>query len=131
LRKESPRLKIEVLSCEHQFTVSAQQEKTINFWAEIQIRNVGDRHTTIYDASVAFEDSGKKYSLKKNWFLGRTGVVESIPVPAHDVVNISPTFFGKYEGNDKEQIKCVFTIYHTHQTEKVEAISQRRKKGVN
>jgi len=127
LRKESPRLRMTVLKCEHSIKVSTNQVKTITFWVEIQIKNIGDRHTSVYDMSLAFEDNWNKYSFKKNYFRDIPSQEQRILVPAHDVVHVKADFYERYEGNDKEQIKCTLTMYHTHKTEVVETVSRRAK----
>lgn len=126
LRKESPRLRMTVLKCEHSIKVQTNRVRTITFWAEVQVKNVGDRHTSVYDMSLAFEDNGNKYSFKKSYFRDLPSQ-ERILIPAHDVVNIRADFYERYEGNDKEQIKCTLTIYHTHKTEAVKTVSQKVK----
>jgi len=126
LRKESPRLRMTVLKCEHSIKVQTNQVRTITFWVEIQVRNIGDRHTSVYDMSLAFEDNGNKYSFKKGYFRDIPSQGH-ILIPAHGVVNIRADFYERYEGNDKEQIKCTLAIYHTHKTEVVETVTQRVK----
>jgi hypothetical protein len=127
LRKESPRLRMAVLKCEHSIKVQTSQVRTITFWVEVQVRNIGDRHTSVYDMTLAFEDNGKKYSFKKDYFRDVLPEEPRILIPAHDVVNVGADFYHRYEGNDKEQIKCTLAIYHTHKTEVVETVSQRVK----
>lgn len=126
LRKESPRLRMIVLRCEHSIKVQTSDVRTIAFWVEVQMRNVGDRHTSVYDMSLAFEDNGNKYSFKKGYFRDIPSQ-ERMLVPAHDVVHVKADFYERYEGNDKEQIKCTLAIYHTHKTEVVETVSRRAK----
>jgi hypothetical protein len=127
LRKESPRLRMTVLKCEHSIKVQTSHVRTITFWVEIQVKNIGDRHTSVYDMSLAFEDNGNKYSFKKGYFRDIPSQEQRILVPAHDVVNVRADFYERYEGNDKEQIRCTLAIYHTHKTEVVETVSQKVK----
>ena len=44
LKRENPRLTINVLSCEHTFQ---HETKALSFWSEIELRNLGDRGTNI------------------------------------------------------------------------------------
>ena len=101
--------------------------RTITFWVEIQVRNIGDRHTSVYDMNLAFEDNGNKHSFKKAYFRDVPSQEQRVLVPAHDVINIWADFYERYEGSDKEQIKCTLAICHTHRTEVVETVSQRVK----
>jgi len=124
LRRENPRLKIEVLKCEHDFE---EEKKTLSFWAELQIRNLGDRGTDILGVDLTFEDDEQEHNLRmehhgelyeddlKRW------------IHPHQTIEKSLTTFTKYEGDIKERINCTLTIYHTHGAEKAKVISERRK----
>lgn len=127
LRRESPRLEAKVLKCEHDFTLSTSGIKSISFWAEVQIKNLGDRGTSINDMDIIFEDNGNEYRLKKKYFRGLTEESKRRWINAHDIIDIEADFYETFEGNEKEQIDCTFTIYHTHGAEKVKAVSQKRK----
>ncbi len=129
LRKESPRLETKVLKCEHNLRVSKSQIKTISFWAGFQIKNLGDRGTSVNDINLSFEDDGKKYQLKKRYYRGTFLENERRWINAHDTIDIEADFYNTFENNDKEQIDCTFTIYHTHGAEKVKTVSQRRKQN--
>jgi hypothetical protein len=129
LRKERPRLRITVLKCEHSIKLQTNQVRTITFWVEIQIKNIGDRHTSVYDMSLAFQDNGNKYSFKKDYFRDMPPQEQRILIPAHDVVNVAADFYQRYQGNDKEQFGCTLAIYHTHKTEVVKTVSQRVKRN--
>jgi hypothetical protein len=126
LRRESPRLETKVLKCEHDFTVSKSQIKTISFWAEFQMKNLGDRGTSVNDISLSFEDDGKKYQLKKRYYRGTFVESERKWINAHHTMDIEADFYDTFEGNDKEQIDCTFTIFHTHGAKNVKAVSQKR-----
>jgi len=124
LRRETPRLKTEVLRCEHDFE---EEKKTLSFWADLQIRNLGDRGTDILGIDLAFEDDEQKHNLKLEY---QSPVFEDDLIKwirPHETIEKSQTAFTIYEGDVKEQIDCTFTIYHTHGAEKVEAVSERRK----
>jgi len=129
IRKESPRLETKVLKCEHDFTVSKSQIKTLSFWATFQIKNLGDRGTSINDMDIIFEDNGKEYRFKKQYFRGPREASQRRWINAHDTMDIEADFYETYEGNDKEQIDCIFTIYHTHGATKVKTVSKKRKKN--
>ena len=126
LRRESPRLETKVLKCEHDFTVSISQIKTISFWIEVQIRNLGDRGTSINDMDVTFEDDGKTHRLKKRHFRGPRGQSKRRWINAHDIIDVGADFYETFQGNDREQIDCTLIIYHTHGSKEVKTISQRR-----
>ena len=127
LRRERPRLETKVLQCKHDFTVSKSQIKTISFWAGFQIKNLGDRGTSINDIDLTFMDNGKEYRFKKQYFRGLRKESERRWLNAHDTIDIEADFYDTFEGNDKEQIDCTFTIYHTHGSQTAKTISQKRK----
>ena len=127
-RKENPHLKVTVSKCEHDFTLSTSQIKSVTFWVAFQIKNIGDRGTSINDISLLFRSDGKEYDWKKKYFRGPTVDSEKRWIEAHDTLNIEADFYDPYEGTDREQIDCTFTIYHTHSSEKIKTVSQRRKK---
>ncbi len=129
LRKESPRLETKVLKCEHDFTFSKSQIKTISFWAGFQIKNLGDRGTSVNDIELSFEDDEKKYQLKKWYYRGTVEKSERRWINAHETIDIEADFFNTFEGTDKEQIDCTFNIYHTHGAKKVKTVSKRRKQN--
>lgn len=136
LRRENPRLATNVLKCEHDFTVSQPQTKTILFWAGFQINNRGDRGTSINDVDLVFVNKGKEYRLKKQYFrdvpIKEPRYVsmkepQRIWISPHVTIDALADFWGIYEGDDEDQIECAFTIHHTHGAERLKAISQRRK----
>lgn len=124
LRKERPHLEVEVLECEHNFGMSESQTM-LTFWVKFQIKNRGDRGTSINDIDLTFEDDEKEYCFKKQYFRGQGG--ERRWVNAHDTIKIGADFYEPFEGSEKEQIECTFTLYHTHGAKKnIKSISQRR-----
>jgi type II restriction/modification system DNA methylase subunit YeeA len=128
LRKEKPRLKIRILNLEHDFAVSHSQIKTISFWVMFQIRNLGDRGTSINDTELAFIDDGKQHSLKKEYWKGYAHESERRNwINAHETKEMKDDLYGRFDGNEKERMDCVFTIYHTHGALHVDAVSERRK----
>jgi hypothetical protein len=126
LRRENPRLAIEVSKCEHDFALSTYQIRTISFWAKFQIKNQGDRGTRINDIGLVFSVDGKECRLKKQYFHGQGRETESRWIEAHDIEDIEADFWEAFEGSEKERIDCTFTIYHTHGAEEVEAVSIKR-----
>jgi hypothetical protein len=130
-RKESPHLKINVIKCEHNFEVSRSvpDRKTISFWTDFLIKNVGDRGTTIEDIELTFENSGKTYKLRKASYRDQHVIEKRISVSPHDSFDLSADFWEVFTGDEEDQIDCIFTIYHTHGAERTKAVSQRRKEG--
>jgi hypothetical protein len=125
-RKENPRLEMSVSKCEHDFTLSTSQVKTISFWVTFQIKNLGDRGTSINDVGLFFRSNGNHYRLKKRYFRGLTVESERKWINAHETMDIEADFYETYEGNDKTQIECTFSVYHTHGAKKVTTVSQKR-----
>ena len=122
-RKENPNLKINVINCQHKFMVSTSKIKTIDFFAEFHINNVGDRGTRINDIELSFKVGEKEYHMKKSGFWNRTS--ESIWIEAHDNIDLDANFYIKYESDEKDRLNCIFTIYHTHNPCKVKAVSEK------
>ena len=110
--------------------MSKSQIKTVSFWVNFQVKNLGDRGTTITDVDLTFKDSLKKddHFRKSHFRLGEAYIQENrIWLNAHETQDIGADFHvTSFEGNDKEQIDCTFIIYHTHDSEEVKAISQKR-----
>jgi hypothetical protein len=130
-RKESPHLETKLLKCEHDFAISKSQAKTISFWTEFQIKNLGDRGTTVNDIGLTFVDDGKEYNFKKQYYRGRygTGETQRKWINAHETMSVEADFFEPYEGNERDQIECTFTLYHTHGAEHVESISHKKREA--
>ena len=129
LRRESPRLEAKVFECLHNFTVSKSKIESILFWAHLQIKNLGDRGTSINDVELTFEDEEKEYRLRKEYFsAGELAGTKRKWINAHDTIEIKPYFREIFEGNDKEKIDYTFTIYHTHGAEEIDGTSQKTEK---
>ncbi len=130
LRRERPRLKVSVQSCEHHFTNPAPSLKNVSFWVKFQIRNVGDRGTTIIDVGLTLDDYWEKGHFKKLFWYANEKLIEDgkIWLNAHDVVDIRADFVAiDYPSEDKDLLGCTFVIYHTHGAKTVEYMSQKRK----
>jgi len=130
LRRENPRLEVKVLECMHDFEISPRQVKTISFWTTFEIRNLGDRGTTVNEIELDFLDNGREYRFKKQYFRGLRTESESRWINAHEIINIDADFYDRFEGNDREQIECTFTIYHTHGAKTAQCISNTRRESV-
>ncbi|MCW4016998.1 MAG: hypothetical protein NWF06_11565 [Candidatus Bathyarchaeota archaeon] len=124
LKRENPRLTINVLSCEHYFE---NETKVLSFWSETELRNLGDRGTDMLGIDLKFEYKEKDYNLKMS---NQEPLVENGSIRwirPHQTIRTFQTAFIKFEGPPKEQLDCIFTLYHTHGAEKVKAKSQKRK----
>ena len=111
-----------VTGCQHKFAVSKSQ-KFIEFFAEFHICNVGDRGTRVNDIGLSFRVGEKEYQMKKSGYWNGTG--ESKWIDAHDNADIDANFYAEYESDEKDQLDCVFTIYHTHKPYRVNAFSKK------
>jgi hypothetical protein len=132
LRRENPRLEISVLSCEHSFTISKSNVKTVSFWVEFQAKNLGDRGTTLNDVGLNSDKLGKGQFRKQYWRLGEQYVPDDkMWINAHETRDIGADFVAiEFPSEDKEQIDCIFTIYHTHGAKTVQCISNTRRESV-
>jgi hypothetical protein len=140
--KQKPNLKVKVANCEHnQFFQTDIHHVAINLWAKFQIKNVGDRGTSINDIVLSFMVDGKKYQFHKKYFrsskdfqttsdLENFKPSQSIWIEAHDTIDIDAGFNEQFDGREENQIVCVFTIYDTHKTYRVRAISKNKKKSL-
>jgi hypothetical protein len=119
-RREKPNLKIEVLESKYNFTHNPSEKTHINFWTKFQVRNLGDRGTRIYDIGLSFRVDSKDYSLKKEFYLRvplkrmEAKQAGTIWLGAHDRKCFQGQFVQEYDSTEKEQIDCIFTIWHTH-----------------
>jgi len=129
LKRENPCLKIEVLRCEHDYAVSTNQVKTISLWARFRIKNLGDRGATINDMDLVFRDNGKEYRLHRRLIGGRHYAEDNKKewINAHETRDILADFYETFEGNEREQLDCILTLYHTHGAETVKAVSQKKR----
>ena len=124
--KQKPNLKVKVVKCEHNLPalIGDSQKKDINFNAEFQIKNVGDRGTSINDVVLSFTVDGKKYQFHKKYFRFKSGVHKSIWIDAHNTIDIEANFNEQFGGTEENQIDCTFTIYDTHKAYPFKAVSE-------
>lgn len=127
LRKENPHIETKALKCEHDYAVSLSGIRTISFWTDFMIRNVGDRGTSINDMDLDFEDNGQKHHLKKQYFRDRPVAEKRIWISPHETLDLSADFYQNFQGNEKEKVDCHFTVYHTHGADNIKVVSQKRK----
>jgi hypothetical protein len=127
LRKENPRLEAEAVKCEHDYTVSKSGIKTISFWTDFMIKNIGDRGTSINDIDLDFEEDGQKYHLKKQFFMWRPAEEKRIWISPHETLDLSVSFYQTFQGKERETIDCHFIVYHTHGAENLKTVSLKRK----
>ena len=129
LKKANPHLDIKPLKSEHSFKVSTSQVKTVSFWTEFEVKNLGDRGTSINDISLSFKDNNRKITARKKWFRldGEYPPNDKIWIDAHKTLNVGADFVAiEFQGDDKDQIDCVYMFHHTHRTQKIETTSKRR-----
>jgi hypothetical protein len=126
LKKEKPHLKVEIEKCEHDYE---DKNKTLSFWSDFLIKNLGDRGTSILGIDLTFEDGEKKYELEMEHYgpLFESDVKRHGWIHPHETVEYSQTTHMQYEGDKKERINCTLVIYHTHGADSVKVVSERRK----
>jgi hypothetical protein len=130
LRKEKPHLEVSVLSCEHMSVISQSKVKNVSFWIRFQLKNTGDRGTTINSVDLIFNDDSKKGRYKlQSWSLN--GVIlqqDKTWLNAHETADVETNFVAiPFPDADKELMNCTFTIYHTHGAKPIECVSHERK----
>jgi hypothetical protein len=123
LKRENPRLTIILLSCEHNFE---EDTKALSFWNEIELRNLGDRGTDILGIEMTFRAKEKEYTLKMSDQEPEIDDDAIRWIRPHETIRTFQTAFTKFEGIPEEQIDCIFTIYHTHEAEKLKAKSYKK-----
>jgi hypothetical protein len=113
--KQKPNLKVKVTNCEHNLPaiIGFSQHGDMSFWARFQIKNVGDRGTSINDIVLSFKVDGKKYQFHKKYFRGLQ-VPENRWIDAGQTIDIEADFNEQFDGTEEDQITCTFTIYDTH-----------------
>ena len=126
LKRESPRLTIGVLSCEHSFE---KEMKVLSFWSEIELRNLGDRGTNILGIDVNFKSKEKQYTLKSSNQEPDIRDDSLKWIRPHETLKTIQTAFIKFEGPIEKQLECTFKVYHTHGVEKIKTKSQKRDKA--
>ena len=124
LRKENPRIKAKVLQCEHDFEPKRNQ---MSFWTKFQIRNLGDRGTSINDVELVFMSNAQEYRLKRQYFRGRREKSQRRWINPHETIDLEADFYDEYRGEVRDRINCTFILYHTHKAETMRAMSQKRR----
>lgn len=122
-RAERPKLTAKVLECHHSYS-KVEGKTRINFFATLEISNLGDRGTTINEVEVQFEINGKKYSFKKEYFRGLRAEGKRRWINPHEIIEVQPDFSQELETMEKNRIACKFVIYHTHGSLTSEAMSE-------
>ena len=123
LKRENPRLELNVLHCKHSFEA---ETNAISFWSEIELRNLGDRGTNILGTDLMFEYEDKIYVLKIS---NQDSATEENPIKwirPHETLRNLQVAFTKFEVEPRNCIDVTFTIYHTHGAEKIKAKSQKK-----
>lgn len=115
LKRESPNLKIDVIKFEHVFR---EEKKTLTFWAEIFIRNLGDRGTDILGIDLEFKDNNdQKQKIELNYF--RPVEADLIKwIRPHETATNSRTASIEYDADVTEELDCTLIINHTHGSKK-------------
>jgi hypothetical protein len=126
VRRESPRLKGRVLSCTHSYSDSEKNVKMISFSLLLEIRNLGDRGTTIKDVVLSFWNSGQKYQSRMINFERLLDRSHSRWIEAHELVEVGLYAQERFDGTEERQIECQFQVFHTHGAIKVEGKSESR-----
>ena len=106
----------------------ANETRTLSFWSEMELRNLGDRGTDILGIDVKFKVKEKEYTLMMS---NQELVIEDGSIRwirPHETIRTFQTAFIKFEDKPEKRIDCIFTVYHTHGAEKVRAKSQKRDK---
>lgn len=124
LRRETPRIKVKVLQCEHDFEPKRNQ---ISFWTKFQIKNFGDRGTSINDIDLVFISDYQEYCLRRQYFREPRKRSQRRWINPHETIDLEVDFYEEHRGLVGDRINCTFSIYHTHGAETVKTISQKRK----
>jgi hypothetical protein len=126
--KDKPKLKISVIECSHNFIVSQTGDrKTVSFWVDFLIKNIGYRGTTIEDVELFFENDGKPYKMLKQNYIRDFSQQKRISVSPSQSFDLSPDFHSEFFGKEEDTIKCTFTVFHTYKAETVKHTSVRKK----
>ena len=128
LKRESPRLELKALNCEHDFI---KETNMLSFWSELEVRNLGDRGTNILGIDLMFKHKEKDYTLKMT---NHEHDIENNSIKwirPHETIRIQQIAFTKFETKPINNIECSFTLYHTHGAENTKTKSLRREKTSN
>ncbi len=136
-KKDRPHLKVNVTDCTHDFAVSQSvpNKKSVCFLADFLIKNVGYRGTTIEDIELTFENNGKPYKIRKQFYREQFLHEKDIPVFLKEMIPISPSksfnlsakfYEEEFIGNEVDKINCTFTIFHTYKALTVKYVSVRK-----
>lgn len=109
----------------------------LRFTTVLEIRNCGDKGTTLSDIELSYFDNGKKYVLKNEMYGKQTEgtdswgekiiQVERRWVNSFETLKVNPTFV-EFMGNrkdQKEEIDCVFTFISTYKNYEAKFTSKK------
>jgi hypothetical protein len=132
-RRQTPRLKVEVLRCDHLYATTAiSTDKFLKIYTSFRVSNIGDRPTRLNSISLKVTLEGKTRSLNTAVAeLGlNTGYFNPEPnkwIEAHDFISFVTLSTDAVFINPTEELKCIFTLSHTNGLKKISTTSKMTK----
>ena len=123
--------------CSHHYQKSElfAPDMEIRFFSNLEIGNDGDRGTTIRKIELSFVDNGKKYVLEHLTYGKQSEIsddwgrkitqVEYRWINPLETMGVTPLLVDKFDGVQKDEIDCIFTVVSTHKNYRVKCRSKK------
>ena len=120
LKREKPSLVLRSVSCTHEYE---KETMALSFLCELEIRNLGDRGTNILGVDLKFDYKNTEYGIKTITQDEDDTKVDLKWIRPHETIRITQIAITRFSELPQKQIKCNFTLYHTHGAEELKATS--------
>jgi len=125
--KEKPKIEAELIDAKHYYQVLQYDEKdyVLMFQIRTQVKNKGDRATTIGKATLEFTIGNHDHKITQTHIVLSDG--SKARVDPNDMVTVQPNLehYSSYDKEPKqEEIPFKLTLIHTHRKEKLEGTSK-------
>jgi hypothetical protein len=134
---QKPNLSVKVKYCNHHYQKSEvfAPEMEIRFSSILEIKNRGDRGTTLNKIELSYVDNGKKCILEDSTCGKQTEgtdcwgnkitQVEFRWINPSETIGVGPVLVDEFHGVQKEEIDCIFTVFSTRKNYKVKFTSKK------
>lgn len=95
----------------------------LSFLSELEIRNIGDRGTNILGLDLKFDYKNTEYGIKTINQDEENANADLKWIRPHETIRITQIALTRFNELPQKQIKCNFTLYHTHGAEELKATS--------
>ena len=124
MQREEPHLGIRFIECFHTYSPDKTRKDWLMYFRPLfRINNIGDRGTTVSKVEIVFKLDNKEFTE-----LAEGALLQNNKIDAHSTVDLSPLIYSYDETirafKEQGEIKCIFTLFHTHGKETIEGTSE-------